>query len=536
MSAIITVNYGSDKYGTNGVATNDINEAAAWVAFANKTNNWAIKYWEIGNEQQGNGFYGSQWEEDLHLDKSPTAYGSNAVLFVNAMKAVDPTIKVGVGLVQPGTWPDADESPPLPFDRCVLTNCGSVIDFVILHWYPDGNGGQSAATVLSQPSVIPSYVQSVRNALTADLGATRAAQIGIAITETDANTNTGPVETLYCADEYVTWFENGIFNMDWQEMHVWTPTNSDAMFLDAGPPAGHTNQQPCAPLYGAMMAHLLANAGDQLVSVSSSAGTLRVHAALRQDGKVGVMLLNENPSASQTASVTINGGTLSTTGTWFQFGLTNFINPNPTPLYGVSTNAVSGLGNTFSVTVPAYTIVDLLIPMVSNTPPVLAPISNQTIGVGQTLAFTASATDTDQPPQTLTFSLLSGPTNATLGALSGAFSWRPWVTQADSTNLFTLSVADNGMPSMSATQSFSVTVNPLTIPTLSSFAITGGLPMLQVNGDSGPDYEVLTSTDLVNWASLFIANSPTMPLQWSDTNTATLPAQFYRVKVGPPLP
>ena len=47
-----------------------------------------------------------------------------------------------------------------------------------------------------------------------------------------------------------------------------------------------------------------------------------------------------------------------------------------------------------------------------NTPPVLAPIANQTVNVGQTVAFTASAADTDQPPQTLTFSLLSGPTNA----------------------------------------------------------------------------------------------------------------------------
>jgi hypothetical protein len=27
-----------------------------------------------------------------------------------------------------------------------------------------------------------------------------------------------------------------------------------------------------------------------------------------------------------------------------------------------------------------------------------------------------------------------------------------------------------------------------------------------------------------------------MPFQWTDTNSAALPAQFYRIKVGPPLP
>ena len=81
-----------------------------------------------------------------------------------------------------------------------------------------------------------------------------------------------------------------------------------------------------------------------------------------------------------------------------------------------------------------------------NTPPTLAPIANQTVNVGQTVAFTASATDTDQPPQTLTFALLAGATNATLNTNSGAFSFRPLVTQANSTNNFTLKVSDNGTP------------------------------------------------------------------------------------------
>ena len=83
-----------------------------------------------------------------------------------------------------------------------------------------------------------------------------------------------------------------------------------------------------------------------------------------------------------------------------------------------------------------------------NTPPKLAPIANQTVNVGQTVAFTASATDTDLPPQTLTFALLAGATNATFNASSGAFSFRPLVTQANSTNSFTLKVSDNGTPQL----------------------------------------------------------------------------------------
>ena len=84
----------------------------------------------------------------------------------------------------------------------------------------------------------------------------------------------------------------------------------------------------------------------------------------------------------------------------------------------------------------------------SNAPPTLAPIANQTVNVGQTVAFTAGTTDTDSPPQVLTFALLAGATNATLNSSSGAFSFRPLVTQANSTNNFTLKVADNGTPSL----------------------------------------------------------------------------------------
>ncbi len=172
----------------------------------------------------------------------------------------------------------------------------------------------------------------------------------------------------------------------------------------------------------------------------------------------------------------------------------------------------------------------------ANTPPVLAPIGNQTVNVGQTVAFTASATDTDQPPQTLAFSLLNGSGNATLNTNTGAFAWRPWVTQANTTNTFVLKVADNGSPGLSATQSFKVTVNPLTLPLLSSFAWTPVRFTLQVNGQVGPDYAVQTSTNLTDWSTLWITNSPTMPFDWMDTNVSNSPFRFYRVLVGPPLP
>jgi hypothetical protein len=116
------------------------------------------------------------------------------------------------------------------------------------------------------------------------------------------------------------------------------------------------------------------------------------------------------------------------------------------------------------------------------------------------------------------------------------FNWRPLVTQANSTNPVSVVVADNGTPSLSATQSFSVTVNPLSLPAIVSPMWTSGHLSFSVTGQAGPDYGLETSTNLLSWTLLFVTNPAAMPFQWTTTNASTEPARFYRVKVGPPLP
>jgi hypothetical protein len=172
----------------------------------------------------------------------------------------------------------------------------------------------------------------------------------------------------------------------------------------------------------------------------------------------------------------------------------------------------------------------------TNTPPTLAPVGNQVINAGVTLMVTNAATDADQPPQTLTFSLLSAPTNATLTPLNNTnavFTWRPLVSQANTTNPITLKVADNGTPNLSATNSFTVKVNPLAQPTVSSINVSGGQVSLVATGAVGPDYTVLVSTNLTNWQVLFTSNSPVTPVTLVDTNFNAYPVRFYRIQLGP---
>jgi hypothetical protein len=171
----------------------------------------------------------------------------------------------------------------------------------------------------------------------------------------------------------------------------------------------------------------------------------------------------------------------------------------------------------------------------ANTAPVLAPISNRTINVGYNLSITNMATDSDTPAQTLTYTLPTAPTNATIGSSNGVISWRPLVTQANTTNPFSVVVTDNGTPPMSATQSFNVVVNPLMLPSITMPVLSNGQVGLSVSGQTGPDYGIENSTNLSDWQMLLITNPSAMPFIWQTTNFSS-PMQFYRIKVGPPLP
>jgi PA14 domain./Ricin-type beta-trefoil lectin domain. len=105
-----------------------------------------------------------------------------------------------------------------------------------------------------------------------------------------------------------------------------------------------------------------------------------------------------------------------------------------------------------------------------NQAPVLASIANQTINELTTLSLQLSASDADVPANTLTFGLSAGPAGMSVSA-SGALSWTPTEAQGPSTNSVLVYVSDNGNPSLSATQSFSVVVQEVnTAPQLSAIS------------------------------------------------------------------
>jgi hypothetical protein len=348
--SMVTVNYGS------GTAQ----EAADWVRYANRGgrhysgpvptypgasstgHNYGIKYWEIGNEMYGDGTYGAIWEVN-HNAHDPTTYANGVVAFSAAMRAVDPSIRLGAVLTAPGNWPDGQTNAgsPQPWNDTVLPIACASIDFVIVHWYAQGPTGESDAALLASPQngeatsvsytpSIPSMVASLKSLITQYCGA-RAGAIQIMVTETNSvsynpgKQTTSLVNALFLADQVMTWLENGVANVDWWAVHnspfdgnidpalYGSYTFGDYGILSRGMTSANGAVEPPAntpypAYYGLqMLSRLGHHARDTLLQATSSTPLVSAHAVKQANGDVNVLLVNKDPSVSYTVTVSLQG-------------------------------------------------------------------------------------------------------------------------------------------------------------------------------------------------------------------------------------
>jgi hypothetical protein len=100
----------------------------------------------------------------------------------------------------------------------------------------------------------------------------------------------------------------------------------------------------------------------------------------------------------------------------------------------------------------------------ANSPPVLAAIGNPSVNESNLLTFTATATDAQSPPQTLTCTLDAGaPTGASITP-GGVFTWTPHETNGPGVFTITVRVTDNGTPALDDFETITITVNEVNLP------------------------------------------------------------------------
>lgn len=166
-----------------------------------------------------------------------------------------------------------------------------------------------------------------------------------------------------------------------------------------------------------------------------------------------------------------------------------------------------------------------------NVAPVVGTLLNQSGNAGQTVSFTATATDADLPTNTLSFSLVSPPSGASIGAGSGLFTWRLPAALANTTNTLRVRVTDNGSPNLSGTNTFTVTVNSILPVVLTPLSYSNGLFRLSITGSLGPDYVLEGGVSLISFTN-FATNTP-VAMPFTFTNASAFSNGFYRVRLNP---
>jgi PKD repeat protein len=253
-----------------------------------------------------------------------------------------------------------------------------------------------------------------------------------------------------------------------------------------------------------------------------------------------IVVTNPPPVATFVASPTNGGAPLTVLFTNLSVNATNYnwdfgdgqtnASANPTNVYrseGSYTVTLTAFGpGGQSIMVRSNYIV------LSNSPPVLAAVGNYTVHPGMTVLFTNSASDADAN-QSLTFSLDPGaPASANVDSGTGVFRWTPDSTFASTTNPITVRVTDNGVPPLSATQSFSVAVVPLALQPVS---LSNGVLTISWGSISGLTYRVQYATNLAapSWNNLGVDVMATGDTASTTDLTEPDAQRFYRVLVVP---
>ena len=348
-----------------------------------------FKDWEVGNE-----CYGS-WEHDEHgstfpgTAQDPYTYAQSFASFRQKMLAVDPTIHLGAvvtaspdsyGNGQHGVTNPRDGSTHTGWTPVLLANLkalGALPAFASVHDYPQEPGSESDANLLAVGATLPANDSAaLRQMLTDYVGGTAAAGIELALGETNCVTynpgkqSTSLVDGLYLAETVGSLAATEFNNFLWWDLRNGSlagDNNSSSLygyrqFGDYGLVAsGDRSDTPLNTPYPTFRAFELlaqwAAGGDRTVAAASNYAMLTVHAALRANGDLCLLVVNKSPTELLSATVGLSNFVPgASTATVYQFGTTEDANNAD-----LTTSTIAGIGTTFAATFPAYsmTVIDL---------------------------------------------------------------------------------------------------------------------------------------------------------------------------------
>jgi alpha-N-arabinofuranosidase len=332
------VNYGS------GTAQ----QAADWVRYCEITNHCYVKYWEVGNECYGD------WEQDNNTNPpyqahDPWTYAQRFTSYYNAMKAVDPTIKIGAvadvtedgssnytnhPVVNPVTGVTHNGWTPVVLTYLRSNNITP--DFLIEHAYAPGDGDTGD---LLWTKICAVNASNLRLMLNDYLGTTAATNVELNQTEFGPGADKqwiSLVGGLFFADmvgqtmqtevNTLLWWDlrNGqadITNSD-NALYGWRTNSSGDYITDEGCINGLATPPNMYPSYYCMkLMQFFARGGDAVVTASDDYELLSTYAVRRANGCLTMLVVNKSSYASLNAAVSVAGYTPASGATVYSYGM-----------------------------------------------------------------------------------------------------------------------------------------------------------------------------------------------------------------------
>ena len=262
-----------------------------------------ITLWEVGNEVYGGkpSTGGAQcaawgWEDVWTCDGTEYVNGipgrDGYLAFRSAMRAVDPTIRVGaVGVPDPSSWDN--------WGNEVILAAGSDLDFYVVHQYAYFNPPPTYAAALAEPQTTWRNMMAGLNAAFDTYAGGRRAPIVVneynLISAWDQDNNqlmTRAVNALFIADTLGQIIQNGFAMANqWVLANGVSPNGTDYGLMDPGAGFARHPQYYVFPLW--------ARFGDSMLPVTSTlpaASTLSVYAGRVSSSTLSLLAINKTGS------------------------------------------------------------------------------------------------------------------------------------------------------------------------------------------------------------------------------------------------
>lgn len=280
------------ELGAEGFITINFNQppslAAEWVKYCNIKNSYAIKYWEVGDEQWGD------WAKG---HTTPEEYAKKYSEFVKAMKEVDPSIKVAINVKM--------ENDPNGWTVRALKAAKEYVDIITITFYPVTNKqDHDEEFVLSTPKTFIKPYLDVKDAVKSIFPKERWDDIWVipvgynTVTGRPGAVTVSIVNGLWTADLIGIMANLGIEQTDYWALHnAYPPRGGDYGLL--------TSDSSNTPHYNYYALKMMADhLKKQMVEAVSNDTLLSVYASRDELGnKMSLFLINKHKSLTKNISL-----------------------------------------------------------------------------------------------------------------------------------------------------------------------------------------------------------------------------------------